>query len=103
MQHLIVIPEQQISDFSRKWGIREVALFGSTARGDFTNESDIDLMVQFHVDAHRTLTDMVKMTDELEQMFGRKVDLITKQSVENSPNYIRRNSILKSAKVIYAE
>jgi hypothetical protein len=43
------------------------------------------------------------MSEELEAVLGRKVDLLTRKSVEDSPNYIRRKSILASAQVIYAE
>jgi hypothetical protein len=43
------------------------------------------------------------MAEELEMIFGRKVDLLTRKSVEDSPNYIRRRAILDSAQVIYVE
>jgi len=44
---------------------------------------------------------MVEMTDELEYLFKRKVDLLTRQSIEQSDNYIRRENILNSIQVIY--
>jgi len=43
------------------------------------------------------------MQEELEAIFGRPVDLIDKQGVQESPNYIRRREILSSALLIYAE
>jgi predicted nucleotidyltransferase len=48
----------------------------------------------------RTLFDLTTMSVELEAILGRKVDLLTRRSVEDSPNYIRRKS---TAQVIYAE
>ena len=44
---------------------------------------------------------MVHMQDELKQIFGRDVDLISKRGVENSRNYLRRKAILDSAQVIH--
>jgi predicted nucleotidyltransferase len=43
------------------------------------------------------------MGDELEAIFGRKVDLIDRKGVEESRNFLRRKEILNSAQVIYAE
>jgi hypothetical protein len=42
------------------------------------------------------------MQDELESLFGRPVDLVDKESVHASPNYIRRQSVLSTAEVVYA-
>lgn len=98
----IALPVEAIRVYCEKWGGRELALFGSVLREDFDPQSDIDVLVQFEDDVHRTLFDLVKMTDELEALFGRKVDLLTRKSIEESPNYIRRKSILRSAQVIYA-
>jgi predicted nucleotidyltransferase len=43
------------------------------------------------------------MENELGEMVGRKVDILTRKGVEASPNYIRRKAILDSAQVIYAK
>lgn len=98
----IALPMQAIRAFCEKWGIMEFALFGSVLGGDFTEDSDIDVLVQFYPDRRHTLFDLVAMNDELETIFGRKVDLLTRAGVEQSPNYIRRHAILSSAVVIYA-
>ncbi|MCT7952202.1 hypothetical protein NG798_20600 [Ancylothrix sp. C2] len=42
------------------------------------------------------------MQQELDDIFGRKVDLIVREAIESSPNGIRRSEILKTARVIYA-
>jgi len=99
----IDLPEERLHDFCQQWGIREFALFGSVLRDDFRPDSDVDVLVQFHEDVHRTLYDLSVMTDELELIFGRKVDIVTRKSIENSPNYLRRKEILNSLQVIYAE
>lgn len=98
----IEIPESLIKDFCHKWGIREFALFGSVLRDDFRDDSDVDVMVQFDPEAHRTLFDLMEMQDELREVFGREVDILTRRGVEQSRNYIRKKEILSTAEVIYA-
>jgi len=98
----IGLPMDAIRTYCEKWGIRELALFGSVLRDDFDKTSDVDVLVTFADGIRHSLIDMVKMADELETVLGRKVDLLTRKSVESSPNYIRRAAILESAQVIYA-
>ena len=98
----IKLSETEIAAFCRKWQIDEFALFGSALRDDFNEKSDVDVLVTFSPKAKWTLFDHVDMQDELKELFGRKVDLITRGGIEQSRNYIRRREILDSAKVIYA-
>lgn len=91
----------EITAFCQKWQVIEFALFGSVLRDDFHANSDIDVMVKFDSVAHPTLFDLAEMEDELKQVFQRDVDLITRQGVESSRNYLRRQAILSSAQVIY--
>lgn len=98
----INLPIDDIRAYCRQWGIGEFALFGSILRDDFDDDSDIDVLVQFHSDVRYSLFDLVRMTDDLEALLGRKVDLIDRRAVEASQNYIRRKIILESAEVIYA-
>ncbi|MBS3917711.1 MAG: nucleotidyltransferase domain-containing protein [Deltaproteobacteria bacterium] len=95
------IPSDKIADYCLRWKITELALFGSALRDDFDPESDIDVLVTFDIDAHWTLFDMVDMQEELKDVFGRDVDLISRRGVESSSNYLRRKEILSSAKVIH--
>jgi hypothetical protein len=97
----IDIPRKKIVEFCNKWKVREFSVFGSVLRGDFRPDSDIDVIVDFEPDAKRSLFDIVSMTDELKEIFGREVDLMTKRSVEQSRNYIRRKAILSSMEVVY--
>jgi uncharacterized protein len=101
MSIAIDIPKEQLRDFCRKWKITELALFGSAVRpGSFREDSDVDVMVTFAPDSRWTLLHLVDMTDELERMFGRRVDLLTRRGVERSPNRFRRAAILDSAVVL---
>lgn len=97
----IDIPKEKIEEFCKKWKVREFALFGSVLREDFRQDSDIDAIVDFVPDSRHSLFDLVDMTDELEEIFARKVDLLTRRGVEESRNYLRRKEILSTLEVLY--
>lgn len=99
--HIDIAPDK-IAAFCKRWRVTELALFGSVLREDFGPASDVDVLVEFEEEARHTLFDMVHMEEELQEIFGRQVDLLTRRGVENSRNYIRRKAILNSARVIYA-
>lgn len=98
----IDVPRERIAEFCKKWSIREFAFFGSVLRDDFGPKSDIDVLVTFAADARHTLFDLVDMEDELREIFGRDVDLVSKRGVESSRNSIRKTAILDSAEAVYA-
>ena len=101
MNRLAAFQEKQIEEFCRKWNVRELLAFGSVTRKDFRQESDIDLVVDFKPGSLHTLLHLAKMEKELEQVFGRPVDLITKQALEQSRNHIRKRSILATMVPVY--
>jgi predicted nucleotidyltransferase len=90
---------QAVLAFCQRWRVSEFSLFGSILREDFCSDSDVDVLVSFTEDAEWSLFDVVKMKEELENMFGRKVDLVQKQGLRNP---FRRHNILRSYRVIYA-
>jgi len=97
------LDEAEIAAFCRRWGIREFALFGSVLRDDFSPESDDDVLVSFKEGRKPKLADLLEMESELKAIFGRDVDLGTREAVEQDENYLRRKAILGSAQVIYEE
>ena len=102
MNTRIDIPLDRIATYCKRWQIVELALFGSVLRDDFGPESDVDVLVRFDPQAQHTLFDLAQMQDQLSATLGWKVDLIEREAVERSPNYIRRRAILQSAETIYA-
>ncbi len=98
----VTIPRKRLAEFCQRWKVSELALFGSALRNDFHAKSDVDLLVSFSPNARIGLFDLVRMENELKEMFGRKVDLIERRAIERSQNYIRRKNILENTKVIYA-
>jgi hypothetical protein len=87
--------------FCRKWKIIRLEQFGSILRDDFDYASDIDFLVTFDPSAKWSLLDMAAMEQELEALFGRRVDLIERQVIEQSDNWIRRKEILGTAEDYY--
>ncbi len=98
----IEVPSERIAAFCERWQMTELALFGSVLRDNFGPESDIDVLAKFDDAARRTLFDVGRMEEELSEIFGREVDLLSWRGVESSRNYIRRKAILGSAETIYA-
>jgi uncharacterized protein len=93
----IEIDKEKLREFCRKWKITEFALFGSVVRPEeFREDSDVDVLVRFADDAKWGLFDLVHAQDELAAIFGRDVDLVERESVEQSENRFRRRSILNS-------
>ena len=102
MSCAIVLPHSEIAAFCDRWQIAELSLFGSALRDDFRHDSDVDLLVAFAPEADWSLLDHVRMQQELEQVLGREVDLVSKRAIEQSSNWIRRQEILSTAQLIYA-
>jgi predicted nucleotidyltransferase len=92
----------RINAFCLKWGIRELALFGSAVRDDFRPDSDLDFLVSFSPNVAWGLLEHAVMERELTEIVGRPVDLVSRKAVERSHNWIRRKAILESAQVLYA-
>jgi len=95
----IDVPQELIAEFCRRWRVRELALFGSVLRDDFGPESDVDILIEFADGAEWSLYDWVDMIDELRDIFGRAVDLVSKEGLRNP---FRRHAILTTREVLYA-
>jgi len=80
----------------RKYHVRVLSVFGSTARGEATEQSDIDLLVSFSQPI--SLLRMAAFERELSETLGRKVDLHTKSSLSR---YLR-SRILRERQQVYA-
>ena len=91
-----------LKGFCQRWQIAELAVFGSILRDDFNDKSDIDFLVTFSPLAQWGLFEHAQMQQELQTLLNRDVDLVSKRAIERSKNWIRRQNILSTAKVIYA-
>lgn len=64
----------------RRFGVRQLSVFGSFARGEPTDESDVDILVELEPD-RKSLNNFLNLAEFLEELFGRKVDLLTPESL----------------------
>ncbi len=97
----IDVPTERLADFCRRWKVAELALFGSVLRDDFRPDSDVDVLVSFASDAQWGLFDEPRMEEELAELLGYPVDLVSRRAVEQSENWIRRRAILESVEPLY--
>ena len=88
--------------FCTRWGISEFAVFGSVLRDDFRPESDIDVLVRFSKRHPWSVLDHLAMEAELSALIGRRVEITSRQALEESHNWIRRREIFGTARTLYA-
>jgi predicted nucleotidyltransferase len=92
----ITIANDRIADFCRRHHIRRMALFGSVLRDDFTDRSDVDVLVEFEPGKTPGFR-FVTVGDELSDLLGRRVDLNTFKGLSRH----FRDTVLSEAEVIY--
>jgi len=85
----------RLIDLCRKNDVAMIGIFGSMARGEATEQSDIDLLVRFS--KRKSLLALVRLEREASAVLGRKVDLLTEAAI--SP-YLR-DRIKRELRVIY--
>ena len=91
-----------VTEFCRKWNIQALWLFGSALSGNAGPESDVDVMARFAPQVKMSLLDLIHSENELSDLLGKPVDLVLREDIERSKNWIRRNEIINSARQIYA-
>ncbi|MCU0245578.1 MAG: nucleotidyltransferase family protein [Bryobacter sp.] len=82
----------------RRYQVRELCIFGSAARGELRPDSDIDILVEFFPESKIDLVDYAGLMLELSQLFGRKVDLVSKSGLKP----LLRPMVLREARLLYA-
>ena len=93
------IDYERLATLCRSYHVAKLELFGSRAKGTARPDSDVDLLVTF---TGRTPgLAFVSMAEELESIFGFRVDLLTRADVERDENPIRRKSILGHTETVY--
>jgi predicted nucleotidyltransferase len=93
------VDSAQLAALCRRWGITDVALFGSYARGDFRPDSDVDLMVVFAPGRKPSLWGFVALRDEFCSVFARPVDVVISGTIRNP---FRLKSIERDITPLYA-
>ena len=69
----------EILRIARSYGAVDVRLFGSAVRNELHADSDLDILVT--MEAHRSLLDIVAIKQDIEDLLGRKVDVVTEAAI----------------------
>jgi len=87
----------------KRYDVARLEVFGSALRAaDFDPaRSDVDFLVTFALQSRDNLAAFVDLKEALEALLGRPVDLVERQAVEASRNFIRRRRILEEAEAVY--
>jgi hypothetical protein len=94
----LVLPIEEIAELCRRYRVRELAVFGSAARGEMRPDSDIDLLVEFQPDAPGGLLDYTGLMLDLSEVLHRRVDLVEREALKP----LLRKAVLSEACTIYA-
>ena len=79
LSQLLQQKRQQVLEIAQGHGARNVRLFGSVARGEATATSDLDLLIE--MTPERTLLDVIAIKQDLEELLGCKVDVVTEAAI----------------------
>ena len=93
----IDIPVEGIAVICRKYKVRQLGFFDSVARGEATPQSDIDILLEFLSDSGMSLFQLEDLSQELEQLLGRKVDLVSKRGLK--PRV--RPYVMRDLRIVY--
>ena len=84
LSNIVKLLKANKSRLKNKYHLKSIEIFGSIARGDFTNDSDIDILVEFEKPIG---IEFIDLADELEEILQHKVDLVSKNGIK--PKYYR--------------
>jgi predicted nucleotidyltransferase len=87
---------ERLAEICERFGVAELSLFGSAARGDDRPSSDVDVLYVLRPGA-RLGWRIEKLSDELSELFGRPVDLVSKRALH--PRI--RDDVLAEARPLY--
>ena len=80
LQSLLEEKREAILDIAKRHGARNVRIFGSVARGDYDERSDLDFLVE--MEPGRSLLDHASLLLDLESLLGRKVDVVSERGIK---------------------
>ncbi|MBQ7638444.1 MAG: nucleotidyltransferase domain-containing protein [Clostridia bacterium] len=90
----------KISPIAKKYGLREVYLFGSYARSEATDDSDVDILIDRTGSSIKGMFDMGSLYADLRECIGKDIDLVTTQTLEQAGT---RQRIPMFVKNLYSE
>lgn len=94
-QQALAILESHRNEIVRRFAVRELALFGSTARDEARADSDVDVLVEF--EGLATFDHYIGLLTFLEQALGRKVDLVTAKGLKPRARQLVQRDLIRVA------
>jgi len=94
----IEVHESELADLCRRFGVARLEVFGSSARGDFRPDSDVDLLVEFEPGLRVGFLHLTGLQLELQSLLGVPVDLVPRGGLKARI----REEVLKEARELYA-
>ena len=95
----IFLNYNEIVRLCEKFRINELSIFGSSINDNFTEDSDVHILVSFNNNSNISLFDIMDLESEFSKLVKRDVDIVEKESLKNP---IREKNILTTREVIYA-
>ncbi len=96
------VDRNRLEELCRRFRVARLEVFGSFARGEAGAQSDVDILVTFQANSGIGL-EFVALKQELESLLNRRVDLLTRASVERSPNKYFRRFALANTEPLYRD
>lgn len=97
MELALGIDREALAEVCRRYGVAELAVFGSVARGEAAYASDVDLTYVL-APGRRLGWEIEDLTDELSALFGRRVDLVSRRALH--PRIA--DQVIAESRVLYA-
>ena len=98
-QKTALLPLVAIQAYCQTQPIARLSVFGSALRADFSSASDVDLLVEFQPGAKITYFDLYYIQEALQEIIGRKVDLLTPGAL--SPYF--RDEVMARMEILYEQ
>ena len=89
---------ERLAEVCRKFGIKELSLFGSQVRGDAKLQSDFDFLVEFDPDARIDFIKLGQIQSEFAEIVRGKVDVVPKKGLKAAIEA----KVLAEAEILYA-
>lgn len=88
--------KQKIEPIAKKYELRAVYLFGSYARNDATDNSDVDILIDREGSKIKGMFDMGGLYNDLRDSVGKEIDLVTTQTLEQKSTNRRTPLFIKN-------
>ena len=94
----IYLTHKDLEYIISKYNIKEISVFGSSIRNDFTSQSDVDFLIEFRNSEKISLFDILDIQDYLQNITKRNIDIVEPASLANP---YRREAIMNSKEPLY--